>query len=332
MNYLITGGAGYIGSHVVLKLIERGHTADIIDNLSRGSSKALDCLRYNGWEGEWCHSDIGDIEKVGKFLNGKTYHCVIHFASYISVGESTKKPIHYFENNVAQFPRFLSSVVFHGTKNFILSSSAAVYGNQEKNIPIKEDAPINPSSPYGTSKVMLEQILSAYAKTNPKFKYVGLRYFNVAGCNMENKIGDYLFDEKENLIPMCLSCAAGIRDKISIYGTDYDTKDGTCVRDYIHVDDLADAHIEIIDHLDNKCYNVGNGVGYSVRDIVNSCLQVTGRNMNVVETGRRAGDPDFLCADPTLLQKNIKWKPKITNIDDLTRSAWEWIRKMKHLP
>jgi len=332
MNYLITGGAGYIGSHVVLKLIEAGHDVDIIDNLSRGCQDALDRLRWNGWSGEFCKSDIGDIETVGKFLNGKSYDCVMHFASYINVGESTEKPIEYFENNVAQFPKFLASVVFHGTENFILSSSAAVYGSKENGVPIKEDSPIQPINPYGTTKVMIEQMLDAYAKSNPKFKYAGLRYFNVAGCNMENKIGDYLFDEKQQLIPMCVSCAAGIRDKISIYGTDYDTKDGTCIRDYIHVDDLADAHIEIADHLDNKCYNVGNGVGYSVRDIVNSCLKVTGRKMDVIETDRRPGDPDFLCADPTTLQEKINWKPKITNIDDMTRSAWEWVRKIKHLP
>tara|TARA_Y100000296_G_scaffold68582_1_gene81830 strand:+ start:248 stop:1246 length:999 start_codon:yes stop_codon:yes gene_type:complete len=332
MNYLVTGGAGYIGSHVVLKLIEQGHTVDIIDNLSRGCVEVLDCLKSNGWDGEFCKSDIGDVKIVGEFLKDKKYHCVLHFASYISVGESTKKPIHYFENNVAQFPRFLSSVVFHGTENFILSSSAAVYGNQKENTPIKETAELKPSSPYGISKVMLEQILESYAKTNPKFKYTSLRYFNVAGCNIENKIGDYLFDQKENLIPMCLSCAAGIREKISIYGTDYNTEDGTCIRDYIHVDDLADAHIKIINHLDNKCYNVGNGVGYSVRDIVDSCLKITGKSMSVIESERRSGDPDFLCADSSTIQNIIEWKPKITNIDDITRSAWEWIRKIRHLP
>ena len=332
MKFLVTGGAGYIGSHVVLKLIEQGHDVNIIDNLSRGSIEIIDCLKHNGWDGEFLKSDIGDIEKVGKFLNENSHDCVIHYASFISVGESTKNPIQYFENNVSQFPKFLSSVVFHGIEKFILSSSAAVYGVQKDNIPIKETVPLNPSSPYGITKVMLEQMLDAYSKRNPKFKFASLRYFNVAGCNINQKIGDVLFADKENLIPMCLSCAAGIRDKISIYGTDYNTKDGTCIRDYIHVDDLADAHIEIVEHLDNDYYNVGNGVGYSVRDIVNSCLKITARKMEVVENDRRSGDPDFLCADATKLQNKIKWKPKIKDIDEITRSAWEWIRKIKHLP
>ena len=264
MNCLVTGGAGYIGSHVVLRLIEEGHDVDIIDNLSTGCQDALDRLRWNGWSGEFCKSNIGDIKTVGKFINEKSYDVCLHFAGHISVGESVKRPIMYYENNVSQLPNFLASLRFHGINNFIFSSSAGIYGEQKERKPITETDVIKPNHPYGLTKLMVEQILESCSVAYPNFKYTCLRYFNVAGNNVDEKIGDYEFDKKENLIPMCLSAIAGLKPNISIYGTDYDTKDGTCIRDYIHIDDLADAHVIMLDKLDNKPYNIGNGVGYSV--------------------------------------------------------------------
>ena len=337
MNCLVTGGAGYIGSHVVLKLIEQGHEVNIIDNLSTGCQDALDRLRWNGWSGEFLKSDINDIHKVSPFLQdlGDIDIC-FHFASHISVGESVKSPLKYFENNVGQFPMFLSAITFLGVKNFVLSSSAAVYGDKKSTESTLESSSLTPTSPYGTTKVILEQILEAYSKSNTDFKYASVRYFNVAGCNMEGKIGDFNFEGKENLIPMCFSALAGVKDNIKIYGTDYNTKDGTCIRDYIHIDDLADAHISIMDKLDNNCYNVGNGIGYSVREIISSCLKVCGsvynKRIKVEEADRRDGDPEYLCADPSMFKKKTKWSAKITDVDDITRSAWNWIKKIKHLP
>ena len=332
MKALLTGGAGYIGSHVVLKLIEQGHDVDIIDNLSRGSKESLQCLKSNGWTGEFLESDIGDIEKVGKFIQEKQYDICFHFAGFISVGESVKKPIMYFENNVAQFPRFLSSLAFHGINKFVFSSTAAVYGNQDTTELISEDFNIQPSSPYGTSKVMVEQMLEAYANSNNDFKFISLRYFNVVGNNIDNKIGDYKFESKENLIPMCLSALAGYKDDIKIYGTNYNTKDGTCIRDYIHVDDLADAHIVAMDNVDNSCYNIGNGVGYSVKELISSCLKITGKSVDIKKTPRRKGDPEFLCANANAFKNKTGWMPKITDIDMMTKSAWNWIKKIKHIP
>jgi UDP-glucose 4-epimerase len=336
MNCLVTGGAGYIGSHVVLKLIEQGHEVIIIDNLTTGSQKTLDHLKKHGWNGKFLKSDIGNITRVSPFLQELDIDICFHFASNISVGESVKAPLKYFENNVGQFPLFLSAITFLGVKKFVLSSSAAVYGDKKSTEAILESSSLCPTSPYGTTKVMLEQMLEAYSKSNTKFKYTSLRYFNVAGCNMEGKIGDFNFDGKENLVPMCLSALAGVKDKIKIYGTDYNTKDGTCIRDYIHVDDLADAHIAIMDNLDNRCYNVGNGIGYSVREIISSCLKICGsvynKRIKIEEADRRDGDPEYLCADPAEFKKKTKWSAKITNVDDITRSVWNWIRKIKHLP
>ena len=331
MKCLVTGGAGYIGSHVALKLIEEGHEVDIIDNLSTGCHDALDRLRFNGWSGDFCESDIGDIRKVSAFIQEEHYDICLHFAGHISVGESVRRPIKYFENNIAQFPRFLSSLSFHGINNFIFSSSAGIYGKQKEDKPITEDSIINPPSPYGLTKSVVEKMLEAWSVANPNFKFTSLRYFNVCGNNMEGKIGDYRFQDKENLVPMCLSAVAGLKPSIKIYGTDYNTKDGTCIRDYIHVDDLADAHIVMMDKLDNKPYNVGNGVGYSVRELVDSCLKVTGVETEIEETGRRPGDPEYLCADASAFKNKTGWKPKITNIDDMTSSVWNWIKKTEKI-
>ena len=332
MKCLVTGGAGYIGSHVVLKLIEEGHEVDIIDNLSTGSETTINCLRTNGWTGNFLHSNIGDIQKVSGLLQENSYDVCLHFAGHTSVGESVRRPIMYFENNVSQFPNFMSSIMFHGINNFIFSSSAAVYGKQKDNKPISENDLVEPQNPYGLSKLMVEQMLKTLSIAYPNFKYICLRYFNVIGNNMEGKIGDYNFDKKENIVPMCLSVAAKLKPSIKIYGTDYDTKDGTCIRDYIHIDDLADAHIAVLDEMDNKCYNVGNGVGYSVRELVNSCVKISGGKSSIEEAERRTGDPEYLCADASAFKKKTGWQPKIIDIDDMTKSAWNWIKINRKIP
>ena len=332
MKCLVAGGAGYIGSHVVLKLIEQGHDVDIIDDLSTGSEKSLNCLSENGWKGKFCKCDVGDIRKVSEFIQLNSYDVCLYFAGLISVGESVKQPIRYYQNNVSKLPEFLSSLMFHGVNKFIFSSSAGVYGQQEDNNLIREDAVLNPSSPYGMTKLMSEQILKSCSDAYPQFKYTCLRYFNVAGNNMDRKIGDYNFESKSNLIPMCCSAAMGSKPSIKIYGTDYNTADGTCIRDYIHVDDLAEAHVVMLDKVDNTCYNVGNGVGYSVREVVDSCLKRTAKNILVEEEDRRPGDPDYLCADPSRFKKRTGWEPNITDIDDITASAWNWIKKERRIP
>jgi len=332
MKCLVTGGAGYIGSHVSLRLTEQEHDVDIIDNLSTGCTEAIDCLTKNGWEGKFLESNIGDIRKVSNFIQSQSYDVCLHFAGHISVGESVRKPIMYFENNVAQFPKFLSSLLFHGVNNFIFSSSAGIYGKQKTNKLINEDDMINPPSPYGLTKLMVEEMLNSCIDAYPDFKFTCLRYFNVAGNNIEGKIGDFQFDKKENIIPMCLSAVAGIKPNIKINGTDYNTKDGTCIRDYIHIDDLANAHVLMLDKLNNKSYNVGNGVGYSVKEIVDSCLRVSGKSPDIIEGQRRPGDPEYLCADSSAFKKATGWNPKIIDIDDITRSAWSWIKNVRKIP
>ena len=332
MKCLVTGGAGYIGPHVALRLIEEGHEVDIIDNLSTGCTEALECLKRNGWEGEFLESNIGDCRKVSQLLQSNSYDICFHFAAHTYVGESVRNPIMYFHNNLSVLPEFLSSLIFHGVNNFVFSSSSGIYGKQKYPRPIKETDIIDPINPYAMTKYWGEQILNSCAKKYPDLKYTCLRYFNVVGNNMERKIGDYVYENKETIIPMCLSAAAGIRPSIKINGTDYDTKDGTCIRDYIHVDDLVNAHIAIMDKLDNKPYNIGNGVGYSVREIVNSCLKITGKGTDTEEGPRRPGDPEYLCADASAFKEKTGWGPKILNIDDITKSAWNWIKITKSIP
>lgn len=332
MKCLVTGGAGYIGSHASLRLIEEGHEVDIIDNLSTGCTEAIECLRRNGWEGEFLEANIGDSRKVSQLLQSNSYDICFHFAAHTYVGESVRKPIMYFQNNLSVLPEFLSSLLFHGVNNFVFSSSSGIYGKQETTRQIKETDIINPINPYAMTKYWAEQIIQSCGKKYPEFKYACLRYFNVVGNNMERKIGDYVYENKENIIPMCLSSAAGIRPSIKIYGTDYNTKDGTCIRDYIHIDDLVDAHIAIMDKLDNKPYNIGNGVGYSVREIVDSCLKITGKSMKIEETERREGDPEYLCGDTTNFRNKTGWKPKVLDMDEITKSAWNWIKITKNIP
>ena len=332
MKCLVTGGAGYIGSHVSLRLIEEGHEVDIIDNLSTGCTESLECLKRNGWEGKFLESNIGDCRKVSQLLQSNSYDICFHFAAHTYVGESVRKPIMYFQNNLSVLPEFLSSLLFHGVNNLVFSSSSGIYGKQKYPRPIKETDIIDPINPYAMTKYWGEEILKSCGAKYPDFKYTCLRYFNVVGNNMEGKIGDYVYENKETIIPMCLSAAAGIRPAIKINGTDYDTKDGTCIRDYIHVDDLVNAHIAIMDKLDNKPYNVGNGVGYSVREIVDSCLKITGKGMNVEEGIRRPGDPEYLCADVSAFTEKTGWVPKIFDIDDITKSAWNWIKITKSIP
>lgn len=337
MKYLVTGGAGYIGSHVVQRLVDDGHTVDIIDNLSTGSEQTIACLRVNGWTGNFLKASIGDTQQVPKFifdnqkLDGKKYDGVFHFASFISAPLSCKFPLQYYENNVSQFIQFLSTLRFLNINKIVLSSSASVYGNAMLPI-LDEDAPINPICPYGDTKAMMERILKDCSKVYHNFKFVALRYFNVAGSNLDRKIGDFNFDQKGNVIPMFLTALAGHRGGIELYGTDYNTNDGTCVRDYIHIDDLVDAHILAIEHTNNQIYNVGNGVGYSVKDILHSCLKVTGRTTRITEVERRSGDPPRLVSDVSKIQRKLGWSAKVKDIDVITRSAWEWYRKIKNLP
>ena len=327
--YLVTGGAGYIGSHVVQKLIDSGHVVDIIDNLSTGSMKTLDRLKQNGWDGDFLHSSIGDMQKVSLFMHGKKYDGVFHFASFISAPESCKNPLHYYENNIAQFVYFLSTVRLLGLTNFVLSSSASVYGNTSLCVESGVSAPM---CPYGTTKVMMEQILRDTSIAYPDFKFVSLRYFNVAGSNIDMKIGDFRIEDKANVIPKFLTALATRNPELKIYGTDYNTQDGTCIRDYIHVDDLADAHLLAVEHADNEIYNIGNGRGYSVRHILESCLTVTGKSATILEIDRREGDPDCLIADVNKIANTLGWSAKITDLNVITRSAWEWYRKLRNLP
>lgn len=315
---LVTGGAGYIGSHIVKKLGEQQQRIVVLDNLSTGFEESV-------LYGELIVGDTGDRDLVTKILRDHDIGSVMHFAAHIVVPESVSEPLKYYRNNTCNTRNLLECCVTEGVSNFIFSSTAAVYGIPHTPM-ANEELSLNPINPYGMSKLMSEWMLRDTAAVN-KLRYVILRYFNVAGADPDGKIGQST-PEATHLIKAACQAAIGIRDNIAIFGTDYPTTDGSGVRDYIHVNDLADVHLKALDYLQNTgestILNCGYGHGYSVRQVLDSVQRVSGKALNIVEAPRRAGDPPALVADCGKLQSMLDWRPKYDDLDLIVETALKW--------
>jgi UDP-glucose 4-epimerase len=321
MNVLVTGAAGYIGSHAVKALLDAGHRVVALDNLSRGHRAALHA------EVPFCQADVRDTERVGAFLREHAVECVMHFAAFTYVGESTEKPLLYYDNNSGGTLSMLRAVRESDCRRFVFSSTAATYGEPEA-MPIREDTPQLPINPYGVSKLFSERMLSDLRATLPDFSCAMLRYFNVAGAAADGTLGEH-HDPETHLIPVILLAALGQRDKVVVFGDDYPTADGTCIRDYVHVEDLVDAHVAVMNALmpgDQRVYNLGIGHGHSVKEIIDSARQVVGRPFRVEIGPRRPGDPPMLYADPSKILRELGWRASRTDVAQTIESAWRWFR------
>jgi UDP-glucose 4-epimerase len=318
MNILVTGGAGYIGSHCCKELSKKGFHPVTIDNLVYGHKN------FVRW-GEFFQGDAGDPAHLKECLNQYKIDAVMHFAAYAYVGESVEDPLKYYENNLCNTVQLLHAVLENNIKYIVFSSTCATYGDPEK-IPIDEDHPLNPINPYGKTKRMVEEILADYHAAYG-LKYMSLRYFNAAGADPDAEVGED-HDPETHLIPLVLDVAAGKRKAIKIFGTDYGTPDGTCIRDYIHVTDLAQAHILALQRLtggaDSSVYNLGNSQGFSVLEVIERARKITGKNIAVENSDRRPGDPPVLIASNEKAVKELGWKPQYADLDDIIGTAWRW--------
>ena len=318
---LVTGGAGYVGSHCVKELSQRGYEVGVLDNLSQGHREAVLTEHF-------VQADLLDPKALSEALERYPINVVMHFAALTSVGDSVTDPQKYYYNNVVGTLNLLRAMLEHDVEEIIFSSSAAVYGDPEV-IPIPEAHPKRPKNPYGRTKWMMEQILVDYSRAYG-LRYIALRYFNAAGCDPEGKLGED-HDPETHLIPLVLDVALGRRDHIVIFGTDYPTPDGTCIRDYVHVSDLAVAHALAVEELkgggQSTAYNLGIGRGYSVREVIAACQKITGSEIKVAEGPRRPGDPPQLVADPSRAYRELGWKPRFTELREIVRTAWEWRRR-----
>ena len=324
VRVLVTGGAGYIGSHVVKLLGEKGYDILVYDNLSTGHEWAV-------LYGKLVKADLGDKDALRKVFGEFKPDVVVHFAAYIVVPESVKEPLKYYKNNVVNTVNLLEVMEEFGVKNFIFSSSAAVYGIPDE-IPVSEDAPLKPINPYGETKATVERILKDISNSGSDFRYVSLRYFNVAGADPEGKIGP-VYSKPTHLIVRAVKTAKGEYDKLEIYGTDYPTPDGTCIRDFIHVTDLARAHVLALQYLieggKSIVLNCGYGHGYSVKEVVDTVKRVTGKDFPVVEAPRREGDPPVLVAKVDRIKRVLGWEPKYDDLEFIVRTAWEWEKRLE---
>ena len=318
MKILITGGAGYIGSHVVKALGLLKHDLTIYDDLSTGHKEAV---TY----GELVVGDLADREKLDKLFAQKKFEAIIHFAGSIVVPHSVSEPLRYYQNNTVNSHSLLTLCQKHGVKNFIFSSTAAVYGMPKDGV-CREDSTLAPINPYGQSKLMTEHMLRDFAASSD-FRFVALRYFNVSGADPEGRIGQS-FPQATHLIKVACEVACGKREKMEIFGTDYDTPDGTCVRDYIHVTDLADAHVKALEYLarggKSEILNCGYGHGFSVREVISRVKEVVGINFPVVESPKRPGDPASLTAKVDRIHDVIGWKPRYDDLNQIISSAYAW--------
>jgi len=324
MSILVTGGAGYIGSHTVAELISRGEQVVVVDNLQQGHRSAvLDAPFYK--------LDIRDNERLSEIIQRHKVENVIHFAANSLVGESVKDPLKYYHNNVSATAQLLSTLVENQVDKIVFSSTAAVYG-EPPTVPITEDTPSNPTNPYGETKAAIERML-AWCQQAYGLNSVSLRYFNAAGAHPSLPIGES-HDPETHLIPLILQVALGRRAAGKIFGTDYPTEDGTCLRDYIHVMDLASAHWLAVQHLRRtagcEVFNLGNGAGFSVRQVVEVARQVTGHPIPTIETPRRAGDPAILVASADRARQVLQWEPRFTELESIVASAWSWHQSHPH--
>jgi len=372
MNILITGGAGYIGSHAALRMLEDDHVVTVVDNMVRGNAGAVRALEAvaRPHQFQFLEADILDTAGLTDAMKARGVEAVMHFAALTYVGESVEQPLRYYRNNTAGAISLLEACAAANVQGFVFSSTAATYGEPPTElIPIREDCPQRPINPYGWSKLMVERILSDHhlrgsgaggppvinpggtgvppvivgsaptaeptmrsretARTSTGFSFAALRYFNVAGADRKARIGEDHRPET-HLIPICLEAALGQRPHVTIYGTDYDTPDGTCIRDYVHVEDLVDAHVIALGALENgdcpQFVNVGIGRGYSVREVIESSQRVTGVTFKVVEGARRAGDAPALYADPSKIQSELNWRAKARDLEQIIEDAWRWKR------
>ncbi len=319
----VTGGAGYIGSHVVKLLGEAGYEVLVYDNLSTGN-------RWAVLYGELVVGDLADRALLERTLAGFRPDAVMHFAASIEVNESVRLPLKYYRNNTLNALGLLEAVRDAGIRHYIFSSTAAVYGIPDA-MQVTELTPLLPINPYGASKMMSERFLADLAASNENFDYVALRYFNVAGADPRARIGQ-AYKNPTHLITRALKTARGEFDKLQIFGTDYPTPDGTCIRDYIHVDDLAAAHLVALEHLlqggESRIFNCGYGHGYSVREVVEVARRVTGIDFTVEEAPRREGDPPALVADSSLIRRQLGWQPRYDDLEFIVRTAWEWEQRV----
>jgi UDP-glucose 4-epimerase len=321
-NILVVGGAGYVGSHMVAVLGEAGYKPVTLDNLYSGYRDAVIA-------GEFIQGDLSDRELLNQVLDAHDFAGVMHFAAHIEVGESVRDPAKYYRNNVANTQNLLDAMVRYGVNAFIFSSTAAIFG-EPKYIPIDEQHPKAPVNPYGRSKWMAEQLLEDYDHAYG-LKSCALRYFNAAGADPRGRLGER-HQPESHLIPLVLQAATGRRESITLYGTGYDTPDGTCIRDYIHVSDLCDAHLLALEQLaqggESDRYNLGNGQGYSVQEVIDAAAKVTGREIPVVRGERRPGDPATLIADSARAHSKLGWSPRFADLDTIIAHAWAWEQKI----
>ena len=317
MSTLVTGGAGYIGSHTVRQLTSRGEQVVVLDSLELGHREAV-------IEAELVVGNIADRDLVTEVCRSRGITRAVHFAAYKAVGESMENPSRYWHNNVAGTAELVEALLAAGVDQLVFSSSCSVYGTPER-VPIDESAAIHPESVYAESKAMVERMLHWYAQTNG-LRSVSLRYFNAAGASADGRIGED-WTHSQNLIPIVMQAALGVRPELQVYGTDYDTADGTCIRDYIHVDDLADAHLRSLDYLgrggETTAVNVGTGVGTSVLEVIAATEQVSGRTVPWRGVARRAGDPVRSFADPRHAHELLGWRARL-GLEEIIASAWRW--------
>lgn len=315
---LVVGGCGYIGSHMVKCLLDAGHRVVVLDNLSTGFRDSL-------LGGQLVLGDCGDRMALDALFSGRRFDGVLHFASYIQVGESVAQPARYYRNNVANTLTLLDAMKEHGVGPLIFSSTAAVFGEPVR-MPIDEAHPRQPINPYGKSKYMVEEMLADFDRACG-LRSVALRYFNAAGGDPQARIGER-HEPETHLIPLALQAVSGRRPALKVFGRDYDTPDGTCIRDYIHVDDLADAHLLALEYLwrggRSGAFNLGNGAGFSVQEVLDAVARVTGKPVPAQDAPRREGDPARLVADASLAKSTLGWAPRHAGLETIVRHAWQW--------
>jgi UDP-glucose 4-epimerase len=318
---LVSGGAGYVGSHALKELRKEGFRCLVVDNLAYGHSQFAK-------DAELIEGDTGNLELLETVFRQNEIEAVMHFAAYAYVGESVTDPAKYYQNNVVSTLSLLKAMVKAKVNKIIFSSTCATYGNPQE-IPITEDHPQDPINPYGATKLMVERILRDFDQPYG-LKSVVFRYFNAAGADPDGEIGEW-HEPETHLIPLVLDVAAGTRDTVQIYGTDYPTPDGTCIRDYIHVTDIAQAHLlglrELITGKPSNVFNLGNGGGFSVREVIQTAEKVTGQKIKATETSRRPGDPPALVGSAQKAQQVLGWKPQFPDLESILQTAWNWHQK-----